>query len=924
MSSYYMLLFCILALTVKISLENVPDYNEVPLRFRLSEAELRGINEKGLDYEYSEDVGKFIGEFFHDSQAQLILDLDVFREIWKELDKLKESALDGDVDYVQTVVDFFKPLQHYDVSSPCLSDIMHFLWTTYNYAKTAKAASNCTDCQCTKTYKADFRQYQWIFDVVDAIGKIPSAVVSGNNLWTGSWYTCRKISAVKNQQGQLWKGQYCMARFQPYNRYNPLKAFVSVKSDPADVCRENQSIHFEEWSEEDRRCFDMLPLLNLGLCLPDTCTDYDTQKIIQFLYGAAEMILGRKLVCNVDVKCSNSKPESQIWNDNLSIAVLCFILCILGLMIFGTCYDKQKRHELVKNSIKQDEDNADKTSKVSSSINLQPHGFFVTFIMMFSIVRNIEYIMNTATEGGQIRCLHGARFFSMCWVIFGHTYYYICTSLTTDNLLQTLRDFPRYFYNQMVVQAPLAVDSFFFLSGLLTSYIFLGKLKKNQIQLTALSTWIAYFFRRYLRLTPVYIVIMVLSVTLFTYISEGPFWRPIDVNLCRNSWWTNLLYVNNFLMQDDACMGWTWYLANDFQLYSFAPIIIILLHKFKVGGVLFSVLLLVLSSAFKLYITLEKGYPPAPLLTSKLQIVAVLGDYWTDLYVKPYIRCGPYIVGCLVGHLLIEKKQSPFKLTKIQWIFGWAIASILGIYSVFGLYHYTKTGEISAWWAILYTVAGRPSFAFCLGWVTFACETNGGRTANAILGHKMFIPLSKLTFCAYLVHPILLQLYYLSRPNAFHFTHSFQLLHMFFVAVFMSYAVALVFSLAFEMPVMHIDRLLFTGRGGEGHSAKENSRGSRRTASAESQDAKQVPTSTLGDDSMVGRGSKNKSQKHVTGGLPLFGRHAKNRHEKERSSEKSKEREFGKSRPLITRHPAPEVQYHHHMESSNGADQSAT
>lgn len=27
------------------------------------------------------------------------------------------------------------------------------------------------------------------------------------------------------------------------------------------------------------------------------------------------------------------------------------------------------------------------------------------------------------------------------------------------------------------------------------------------------------------------------------------------------------------------CMGWTWYLANDFQLYAFAPILIIALHK---------------------------------------------------------------------------------------------------------------------------------------------------------------------------------------------------------------------------------------------------------------------------------------------------------------------------------------------------------
>lgn len=83
-----------------------------------------------------------------------------------------------------------------------------------------------------------------------------------------------------------------MARFQPYNRYNPLKAFVSVKPDPADACRENQSTHFEEWSEEDRKCFDMLPLLNLGLCLPDTCTDYDTQKIIQFCKSLLLLSLG--------------------------------------------------------------------------------------------------------------------------------------------------------------------------------------------------------------------------------------------------------------------------------------------------------------------------------------------------------------------------------------------------------------------------------------------------------------------------------------------------------------------------------------------------------------------------------------------------------------------------------------------------------
>lgn len=51
------------------------------------------------------------------------------------------------------------------------------------------------------------------------------------------------------------------------------------------------------------------------------------------------------------------------------------------------------------------------------------------------VSRNIEYIMSTTREDGQIRCLHGLRFVSMSWVIFGHTYYYICTSLTTGKLL---------------------------------------------------------------------------------------------------------------------------------------------------------------------------------------------------------------------------------------------------------------------------------------------------------------------------------------------------------------------------------------------------------------------------------------------------------------------------------------------------------
>ncbi|KAL3083427.1 hypothetical protein niasHS_011229 [Heterodera schachtii] len=104
----------------------------------------------------------------------------------------------------------------------------------------------------------------------------------------------------------------------------------------------------------------------------------------------------------------------------------------------------------------------------------------------------------------------------------------------------------------------------------------------------------------------------------------------------------------------------------------------------------------------------------------------------------------------------------------------------------------------------------------------------------------MFVPLSKITFSAYLLHPILLQLYYFSRPSAFHFTHSFQLLHMFFAAVATSYGCALLLSLAIEVPVVNFDKLIF-GPGSGGAASRQ-----RRSAEQSQQKEQQQNGTEIG------------------------------------------------------------------------------
>ncbi|GFU10851.1 uncharacterized protein TNCV_3278701 [Trichonephila clavipes] len=78
---------------------------------------------------------------------------------------------------------------------------------------------------------------------------------------------------------------------------------------------------------------------------------------------------------------------------------------------------------------------------------------------------------------------------------------------------------------------------------------------------------------------------------------------------------------------------------------------------------------------------------------------------------------------------------------------------------------------------------------------------------NAILSWKVWIPLSRLTFCAYLVHPIVEFVYYNSVKRLFEFSH-ITVIMLYIGFLIISYAAALVTSLLFESPVIRLERLI--------------------------------------------------------------------------------------------------------------------
>ncbi|XP_052820617.1 O-acyltransferase like protein-like isoform X2 [Mya arenaria] len=210
-------------------------------------------------------------------------------------------------------------------------------------------------------------------------------------------------------------------------------------------------------------------------------------------------------------------------------------------------------------------------------------------LICFSVYTNAPKLLNAHTGRDAITCVHGIRFLSLTWVIIGHTYSYGILSqdetFTTDNLLDFAPIYERFTF-QAVIGGGFAVDTFFVLSAFLVTWLQLKDIAKRTKK-CSIGHFIMYYFHRFWRLTPLYMLVLMAFACLYQYLGSGPFWpsKIWDAEHCKTNWWTNLLYVNNVVGTNAQCMAWSWYLAVDMQFYVITPIFLALMYWNVVAGI---------------------------------------------------------------------------------------------------------------------------------------------------------------------------------------------------------------------------------------------------------------------------------------------------------------------------------------------------
>ena len=465
----------------------------------------------------------------------------------------------------------------------------------------------------------------------------------------------------------------------------------------------------------------------------------------------------------------------------------------------------------------------------SRSISSRASSLVHRVIEPFSLYTNVRLVFDTYQPPNAIRCLNGIRAISMFWVILGHTYLFgLFVFTNTQTLVLDLA--PRFSF-QPVLNGYFSVDSFFVLSGLLVMYLSLRELSRINRTAAGYALFITKFYvHRVLRITPTLFVVLVAFWQLTPLISDGPLWRPnVDntVGLCDGTAWiTPLVYINNFYPSfKDGCMAWTWYLANDMQFFIISPIFIFLAHFLPFPypllpiGITICLFLLpsfILSAVFSLH---SNFYFPLNHLSDGLIANASLlprGDLTEYYYTKPYCRINPYLIGLGLGYIIYKlsqwKKETgnrrslEVRLALLDVVF-WPISFVTCFALVYGLYGSFHGHIMSEFENIIYIGLSRTLWGFGLSLFIFICYSGMAGPIDSFLSWSVFVPLSRLTFSAYLIHPVVIMTFMFSLRDKIYYhdtTYAFLIVGM----VAMSYAAAAVIAICIEFPLSNLEDLI--------------------------------------------------------------------------------------------------------------------
>ncbi|XP_075972641.1 nose resistant to fluoxetine protein 6-like [Anticarsia gemmatalis] len=589
---------------------------------------------------------------------------------------------------------------------------------------------------------------RWALKMFDASAKSPQGLLFGSSYHLGNFDECVAIEDP-GDNGVTIEGQYCLA-----------------------------TIKWRQKQETKKTRTGRGETLRWAVCVPSACHANSVQSFVSSVL--AHTVSNTTGVEVTENDCYTRRPVSIT---KLDVAYLSVLLLFLAILLFSTIFEVYVIY----------------WGKNKESIAQ-------TLIISFSVINNMKKILSTKQHNSLgLECITGIKTLAMIFIIAGHACMFIASGPVMDaDAWDRLVRAPA---NAFMLNNTLLVDTFLMLSAFLFSRLLLVELDKRRGKLNVIPILVF----RYIRVTPAYLVVILFYMTWLPKIGEGPLWQDrlqLEQQRCMDSWWTNILYINNYVNTDKMCMFQSWYLSVDTQLFFIAPIFIYSLWRWRKFGPALVSIAIIISLIIPSVITFKDKLDPTLLFYAKEFTDIISNFYFNEAYIKTHMKMIIYFIGILTGYVLHRIQTENYQFSYLMKTFAWITSVILGVVTTFSVtIFYQEWYQYSPLEAAAYISLHKLAWGIVNGWLIIACATGNGGILGKLLMWKFLAPFSRLTFCAYLVNGIV-ELYYVGElRHPLHITF-FTVMATAISHIVLTFLLALFLCLTFEAPLHGIEKIL--------------------------------------------------------------------------------------------------------------------
>ncbi|XP_038121411.1 nose resistant to fluoxetine protein 6 [Culex quinquefasciatus] len=478
--------------------------------------------------------------------------------------------------------------------------------------------------------------------------------------------------------------------------------------------------------------------------------------------------------------------------DGFCIVVICLLA---GLAVLSTIFDCRLK----------------KKSTLDDHFGTDPESIEYRIATLWSVPRNIQSLTTPAKSvlSKDFRFLEGIRFITMVTIIQLHTTVMLMHVPTAhpERFEETLQN---PVLATLSLFTPNLVQSFFTMGGLLMAVNLLDSLAKNpdSIQSWGKVLWDK-VVNRLKRILPVYLFVMLVTATLYRRIQLGPLYDRIvgiEANNCRNNWWVNLLFLNNYVKVNETCVQPSWYLSADFQFYLFGLIALLTIKRYPKTTKYWIGFMVTLNFVGPSLVMWIRQLPPLMATGTRPVLLLFTDDEWFARLYKPFhTSSAGYFYGILAGLVYHRAKPSGESLVRRKTFLAvklMAIAIVLACYLPASLL-YEVNLELPPWTVPIYGAVAKNCWGFLSAVLFIDMALSSTDRLRSLLEHRFLLPLGKLTYSVYHGHFLILMAISsgIRAPLAndaltpFWFT---------VVALVLSYGLGLVVFLLVEQPVANL------------------------------------------------------------------------------------------------------------------------